>query len=63
MEYSITTLETLKLNNKHLDAAIKEEDEGYVWKNLIRIEKLKRQKLREKNTVLRSRIQCSNKPI
>lgn len=63
MEYSITTLETLKFNSKHIDAAIKEEDEGYVWKNLIRIEKLKHQKLREKDTILRRRIQCSSKPI
>lgn len=60
MEYSTTALETLKLEHTHLDAVIKEE--GYVWKNLIRIEQLKKEKLKKKDAILRRRIQCV-KPI
>lgn len=61
MEYSTTALETLKLEHAHLNAVIKEE-EGHVWKNLIRIEQLKREKLKKKDAILRRRIQCV-KPI
>jgi len=57
MEYNLTSFELLKMDVR-LDRAIKEE-ETHVWKNLIRIEQLKRQKTKEKNTLLRNRIQCT----
>ena len=33
------------------------KEEPHIWKNLIRIEQLKREKLREKNELLRKRLQ------
>lgn len=56
MEYNLTSFEILKMDVR-LDTAIKDE-EAHVWKNLIRIEQLKRQKTKEKNSLLRDRIQC-----
>ncbi len=41
MEYINTTLESLKIQHASLDSEIKEE-ERHVWKNLIRIEQLKK---------------------
>lgn len=56
MEYINSTLESLKIQHAHLDMAIKEE-ESHVWKNLIRIEQLKKEKLRKKDELLRKALQ------
>lgn len=63
MEYNVSEPKTLKLEHAHLELALKEE-ESYVWKNLIRIEELKREKSREKVKHLRHciNIQC-RKPM
>lgn len=42
-----TTVENLRAEHARLDAIIREE-ESHIWKNLIRIEELKREKLRKK---------------
>lgn len=56
MEYINTTLESLLIQHAHLDSEIKEE-EAHVWKNLIRIEELKKEKLRKKDEMLRKNLQ------
>ncbi len=56
MEYINATLESLKIQHAQLDSAIKEE-EGHVWKNMIRIEQLKKEKLRKKDELLRRILQ------
>lgn len=56
MEYVNTTLESLKIQHAQLDSAIKEE-EGHIWKNMIRIEQLKKEKLRKKDEMLRRILQ------
>ena len=43
-----TTVENLRAEHARLDAIIREE-ESHIWKNLIRIEELKREKLRKKD--------------
>ena len=35
------------------------KEEPHIWKNLIRIEQLKREKLREKNELLRKKLQTN----
>ena len=45
-------VENLRIQHAHLDAVIKEE-ESHIWKNCIRIEELKKQKLRKKDEMLR----------
>lgn len=57
MEYIDTTLESLKIQHARLDSEIKEE-ESHVWKNLIRIEQLKKEKLRKKDELLRKVIRA-----
>lgn len=57
MEYNLTSFELLEMDVR-LERVVKEE-KALVWKNLIRIEQLKRQKTKEKNTLLRNRIQCT----
>ena len=53
MEYILkSTIENLKIQHARLDSEIKEE-EAHVWKNLVRIEQLKKEKLRKKDEVLR----------
>ena len=47
-----TSLENLKIQHAYLDAAIRREEQ-YVWKNLIKIEELKKQKLKQKDAILR----------
>lgn len=59
MEYSDTTTENLRIRHAALDALIKEE-ESHVWKNLIRIEELKKEKLRRKDEILRRVLQNIN---
>ena len=61
MEYNMITIETLKSEHANLDAVIKEE-ESHVWKNLIRIEQLKREKLKKKDALLRCNVHNS-RPI
>lgn len=50
------TIETLRTQHAQLDALIREE-ENHVWKNLIKIEELKREKLRKKDALLRQTLQ------
>ena len=47
-----TSLENLKIQHAYLDAAIRREEQ-YVWKNLIKIEELKKQKLTQTDAILR----------
>ena len=51
-----TTVENLRAEHAPLDAIIREE-ESHIWKNLIRIEELKREKLRKKDEILRHSLQ------
>lgn len=51
-----TTVENLRAEHACLDAIIREE-ESHIWKNLIRIEELKREKLRKKDEILRHSLQ------
>lgn len=47
-----TSLENLKVQHAYLDAAIRHE-EKLIWKNLIKIEELKKLKLKQKDALLR----------
>lgn len=49
-------LEDLRVKHALLDAAIKEE-ENHIWKNLAKIEDLKREKLKQKDEILRMSLQ------
>ncbi len=51
-----TSLENLKIQHAYLDAAIRKEEQ-HVWKNLIKIEELKKQKLKQKDALLRLSLQ------
>ena len=55
-----TSLENLKVQQAYLDAAIRKEEQ-YVWKNLIKIEELKKQKLKQKDALLRLSLQISER--
>ncbi len=57
MEYIETTLESLRIQHAKIDSAIREE-ESHVWKNMIRIEQLKKEKLRKKDELLRRTLQA-----
>jgi len=59
MEYTDPTTENLRIRHAALDMLIKEE-ESHVWKNLIRIEQLKKEKLRQKDEILRRNVQKNN---
>lgn len=50
------TMENLKVQHAYLEVAIHEEEQ-HVWKNLIKIEELKKQKLQKKDTLLRMALQ------
>ncbi len=56
MKYLDNSLESLKLQDSCLDLAIK-ENESHVWKNLIRIEQIKKENLRRKDALMRSNMQ------
>ncbi len=60
MEYTEidVTVESLKAQHAELDAEIREE-ESHIWKNMIRIEQLKKEKLRKKDELLRKLIQIN----
>ena len=45
MEVENISLENLRIQHAHLDAVIKEE-ESHIWKNCIKIEELKKQKMK-----------------
>ncbi len=51
-----SSLENLKVQHAYLEAAIREEEQ-HVWKNLIKIEELKKEKLRKKDALLRMSLQ------
>ncbi|MBE6444695.1 MAG: DUF465 domain-containing protein [Alphaproteobacteria bacterium] len=57
MEHVNSTLENLKIQHAELDSMIKEE-ESHIWKNMIRIEQLKKEKLRKKDELLRRTLQA-----
>ena len=59
MEHVATTAENLKIRHEMLDALIREE-ECHVWKNLIRIEQIKKEKRRQKEEILRKIVQNPN---
>ncbi len=59
MEYLDTTIESLKIQHARLDSEIREE-ESHVWKNIMRIEQLKKEKLRKKDELLRRTLQSAN---
>ena len=59
MEYNETTIESLKIQHARLDSEIREE-ESHVWKNIMRIEQLKKEKLRKKDELLRRTLQSAN---
>lgn len=50
------TIESLRIEHAHLDSMIREE-ESHIWKNLIKIEQLKREKLHKKDQLLRQTLQ------
>ena len=58
MEVENISLENLRIQHAHLDAVIKEE-EYHIWKNCIKIEELKKQKLRKKDEMLRRIMQTA----
>ena len=53
MEVENISLENLRIQHAHLDAVIKEE-ESHIWKNCIKIEELKKQKLRKKDEIMQT---------
>ncbi len=55
MEDIEIAIDSLRVQHAQLDALIREE-ENHVWKNLIKIEELKREKLRKKDELLRKSI-------
>lgn len=55
MEDIEMAIDSLRVQHAQLDALIREE-ENHVWKNLIKIEELKREKLRKKDELLRKSI-------
>ena len=57
MEHVNSTLENLKIQHAEIDSMIKEE-ESHIWKNMIRIEQLKKEKLRKKDEMLRRTLQA-----
>ena len=55
------SLGNLKVQHAYLDASIRHE-ETLIWKNLVKIEELKKQKLKQKDDLLRQMIQnCSSR--
>lgn len=60
MEYTEVeaSIESLRVQHAQLDAAIREE-ESHIWKNMIRIEQLKKEKLRKKDELLRKSLQAN----
>lgn len=59
MEYIDATIESLRIQHTLLDSEIQEE-ENHVWKNIVRIEQLKKEKLRKKDELLRKTLQLQS---
>ncbi len=59
MEYIDATIESLRIQHTLLDSEIQEE-ENHVWKNMVRIEQLKKEKLRKKDELLRKTLQLQS---
>ncbi len=57
MEYKLMNYEALEMDVR-LPSGRRADQNNAMWKYLIRVEELKRQKIIEKNSLLRSRIQC-----
>ena len=57
MEYNLMNYEALEMDVR-LPSGKRADKNNAMWKYLIRVEELKRQKTKEKNSLLRSRIQC-----
>ena len=57
MEYNLMNYEALEMDVQ-LPSGGRADKNNAMWKYLIRIEEIKRQKTIEKNSLLRSRIQC-----
>lgn len=57
MEYNLMNYEALEMDVR-LPSGNRADKNSAMWKYLIRVEELKRQKIMEKNSLLRSRIQC-----
>lgn len=57
MEYNLMNYEALEMDVR-LPSGSRADKSNAMWKYLIRVEELKRQKIIEKNSLLRSRIQC-----
>lgn len=49
-------MENLKVQHAYLEAAIRQEEQ-HIWKNLIKINELKKQKLKQKDALLRLSVQ------
>lgn len=49
-------MESLKVQHAYLEAAIRQEEQ-HVWKNIIKINELKKQKLKQKDALLRMSLQ------
>lgn len=56
MEYIYKTIEKTKIKPLRLDSKFVKE-EGYIWKNMIKIEQLKKETLRKKDELLRRTLQ------
>ena len=52
------SVENWKIQHDKRDAVIREE-EANIWKNMVRIEQLKREKLRKKDEILRKSLQAN----
>ena len=57
MEYNLMNYEALEMDVR-LPNGNRADKNNAMWKYLIRVEELKRKKTMEKNSLLRSRIQC-----
>ncbi len=49
-------MENIKVQHAYLEAAIRQEEQ-HIWKNLVKINELKKQKLKQKDALLRLSVQ------
>ena len=49
-------MENIKVQHEYLEAAIRQEEQ-HIWKNLVKINELKKQKLKQKDALLRLSVQ------
>ncbi len=57
MEYIYKTIESVKLCPIRFESVTK-NTESHIWKNMIKIEQLKKEKLRKKDELLRRTLQA-----